>query len=76
MEKIVLRFTEKHLKELAVIGHSQHKFMRGKPCLTNLSSFYDKVTHLVDQGKPVASAKLQLSFSQYLSEQNVQHTAR
>lgn len=51
MEKIVLGFTEKHLKDLAVIGHSQHKFMRGKPCSTNLSSFYDKVTHLVDQGK-------------------------
>lgn len=57
MEKIVLGFTEKHLKDLAVIGHSQNTFMRGKPCLTNLSPFYDKF--LADQGKTVASAKLQ-----------------
>lgn len=27
--------------------------MKQKSCLTNLISFYDKVTHLADQGKPV-----------------------
>jgi len=53
MEKIILGVTEKHLKDSAVIGHTQHGFMRGRSCLTNLISFYDKVTHLVDQGKPV-----------------------
>ncbi|GAB0203202.1 hypothetical protein GRJ2_002785800 [Grus japonensis] len=52
MEKIMLGVIEKHLKDNAVIGHSQHGFMRGRACLTNLVSFYDKVTHLVDQGKP------------------------
>ncbi|GAB0185459.1 mitochondrial enolase superfamily member 1 [Grus japonensis] len=52
MEKIMLGVTEKHLKDNAVIGHSQHGFVRGRACLTNLVSFYDKVTHLVDQGKP------------------------
>uniref|UniRef100_A0A8C3BXM4 Reverse transcriptase domain-containing protein n=1 Tax=Cairina moschata TaxID=8855 RepID=A0A8C3BXM4_CAIMO len=31
---------------------SQHEFMRGRCCLTNLISYYDKITHLVDQGKP------------------------
>ncbi|GAB0190793.1 mitochondrial enolase superfamily member 1 [Grus japonensis] len=53
MEKIMLGVIEKHLKDNAVIGHSQHGFVRGRACLTNLISFYDKVTHLVDQGKPV-----------------------
>ncbi|GAB0187060.1 mitochondrial enolase superfamily member 1 [Grus japonensis] len=53
MEKIMLGVIEKHLKDNAVIGHGQHGFMRGRACLTNLVSFYNKVTHLVDQGKPI-----------------------
>ncbi|KAJ7403652.1 laforin isoform X2 [Pitangus sulphuratus] len=52
MEKTILGSTEKHLKDNTVIGHSQHGFMRGKSCLSKLISVYDKVTHLVDQGKP------------------------
>jgi len=28
-------------------------FMKGWSCLTNLISFYDQVTHLVDEGKAV-----------------------
>ncbi|TRZ08618.1 hypothetical protein HGM15179_018489 [Zosterops borbonicus] len=53
MEKIILAVIEKHLRDDAVIGHSQHGFMRGKSLLSNLICFYEKVTHLVDQGKPV-----------------------
>uniref|UniRef100_A0A8B9CLT0 Reverse transcriptase domain-containing protein n=1 Tax=Anser brachyrhynchus TaxID=132585 RepID=A0A8B9CLT0_9AVES len=52
MEKMILEVTEAHLGNNAVIGPSQHGFMRGRPRLTNLISFYDKITHLVDQGKP------------------------
>lgn len=48
-EKISQRSIEKHLKDNEVIGHRQDGFTRGKPCLTNLISFYDKVT----QGKSV-----------------------
>jgi len=36
------------------IRPSQHAFMNGRSCLTNLISFYDKVTHLVDEGKAVS----------------------
>ena len=53
MKKVILGVTEKHLRDDAVIGCSQHGFTRGKSCLTNFTAFYDKVTHLVDQGKPV-----------------------
>ena len=53
MEKVILGVTEKHLRDNTVIGHSQHGFTRGKSCSANLISFYDKVTHLVDQGELV-----------------------
>lgn len=41
------------MSDNAVISHRQHRFTMGKSHLTNLISFYDKVTHLVDQEKPV-----------------------
>lgn len=50
MEKNILWVTEKHLK---VIGHSQDGLTRGNSCLTNLISFDEKVTHLVDHEKLV-----------------------
>ncbi|KAK4825967.1 hypothetical protein QYF61_003536 [Mycteria americana] len=49
-EKIIQGTIERHLKNNAVIRHSQHGFTKGKSCLTNLMSFYDKVTRLVDEG--------------------------
>ncbi|KAJ7395203.1 hypothetical protein BTVI_157619 [Pitangus sulphuratus] len=42
MEKIILGGIEKCLKDNIVIGHSQQGFMRGKSCLSNLISLYDK----------------------------------
>ncbi|KAK4822655.1 hypothetical protein QYF61_018607 [Mycteria americana] len=53
MEKIILGTIERHLKNNAIVRHSQHGFTKGKSCLTNLISFYDKVTCLVDEGKVV-----------------------
>ncbi|RMC10975.1 hypothetical protein DUI87_12166 [Hirundo rustica rustica] len=41
-EKISLGGIEKYLEDTAVIGHSQHSFMRGKSCLLNLISFSDR----------------------------------
>ncbi|KAJ7420928.1 hypothetical protein WISP_45798 [Willisornis vidua] len=38
MKKIILASTEKHLKGNAAISHSQHSFMTGKSCLSNLTS--------------------------------------
>ncbi|KAK4810522.1 hypothetical protein QYF61_004485 [Mycteria americana] len=53
MEKIILGAGERHLKDNAIIRHGQHGFTKGKSCLTNLISFYNKVTRLVDEGKAV-----------------------
>ena len=53
METIILCTSERHLKNNGIIRHSQHGFAKGKSCLTNLMSFYDKVTHLENEGKAV-----------------------
>jgi len=41
------------VKDNQGITSSQHRFTKGRSCLTNLSSFSDQVTHLVDKGKAV-----------------------
>jgi len=43
------------------IRPSQHRFRKGRCCLTNLISFYDQVTHLVEEGKPVGVVYLDFS---------------
>ena len=35
------------------IGPSQHAFVKGRSCLTDLISFYDQVTYLVGERKAV-----------------------
>ncbi|KAK4831372.1 hypothetical protein QYF61_017503 [Mycteria americana] len=39
----------------------QHGFRKGRSCLTNLISFYDKVTRLMDEGKAVDVVYLDFS---------------
>ena len=53
VEKIILAAVGRHLKDNAIIRHSQHGFTKGKSCLTNLISSYGKITHLGDEGKVV-----------------------
>ncbi|KAK4812706.1 LOW QUALITY PROTEIN: hypothetical protein QYF61_015025 [Mycteria americana] len=43
------------------IKPSQHGFRKGRSCLTNPISFYDKVTHLMDEGKAVDVVYLDFS---------------
>jgi len=57
-EQIILGTIERHLKNSATIRHRQHGFTKGKSCLTNLISFYGKVTCLGDEGKVVAVISL------------------
>uniref|UniRef100_A0A8B9I2V1 Reverse transcriptase domain-containing protein n=1 Tax=Anser brachyrhynchus TaxID=132585 RepID=A0A8B9I2V1_9AVES len=61
MEQIILRVITRHLQGKQAIRPSQHGFMKGRSCLTNLISFYDQVTRLVDEGKAVDVVYLDLS---------------
>ncbi|GAB0209005.1 mitochondrial enolase superfamily member 1 [Grus japonensis] len=60
MEQIILSAIRWHVQDNQVIRSSQHGFMKGRSCLTNLI-FYDKVTRLVDEGKAVDVVYLDFS---------------
>ncbi|KAF1606038.1 UNVERIFIED_CONTAM: hypothetical protein FQV16_0004848, partial [Eudyptes robustus] len=60
MEQIVLSAITRHVRDDQVIRPSQHGFMKGRSCLTD-PIFYDKVTHLVDEGKAVNVVYLDFS---------------
>lgn len=60
MEKILLGVTDQHLKDSVVMGHSQQPFMKEMNYLTNFSSFFDKLTHLVYQRKALTVTFLDL----------------
>ncbi|KAK4819533.1 hypothetical protein QYF61_006026 [Mycteria americana] len=53
MERFILSAFNRDVQANQGIRPSQHGFRKGRSCLTNLISFYDKVTHLVDEGKAV-----------------------
>ena len=52
MERFIPSAPTRHVKANEGIRPSQHAFMKGRSCLTNLI-FCDQVTHLVDEGKAV-----------------------
>ncbi|KAK4828902.1 hypothetical protein QYF61_001460 [Mycteria americana] len=53
MEQFILSELNRHVQANRGMKPSQHGFMKGRSCLTNLISFYNQVTHLVDEGKAV-----------------------
>ncbi|KAK4806802.1 hypothetical protein QYF61_005598 [Mycteria americana] len=61
MEQIILSAITQHVQDNQVIRPSKHGFMKGRSCSTNLISFYDKVTCLVDEGKAVNVVYLDFS---------------
>ncbi|KAK4829703.1 hypothetical protein QYF61_006078 [Mycteria americana] len=61
MEQIILSAITQHVEDNQGIKPSQHGFRKDRSCMTNLISFYDKVTHLVDEGKAVDVVYLDFS---------------
>jgi len=61
IERFILNALTGHVKDNQGIRPSQHGFMKGRSCLTNLISFYDQVTCLVDEGKAVDIVYLDFS---------------
>ena len=61
MERIISGTIMDQLKVNQWIRASEHGFTNGRSCLTNLISFYDKVTCLVDEGQAVDVVYLDFS---------------
>jgi len=61
MEQFILSVFTGHVKDNQGIRPSQHGFMKGRSCFTNLIIFCDQVTHLVDKGKAVRVIYLDFS---------------
>ncbi|PKU32152.1 rna-directed dna polymerase from mobile element jockey- hypothetical protein [Limosa lapponica baueri] len=61
MEQIILSAVLWHMKDNQEIRPIWHGFMKGRSCLTNLISFYDNVTCLVDEGQAVGVIYLDFS---------------
>ncbi|GAB0192907.1 mitochondrial enolase superfamily member 1 [Grus japonensis] len=64
MERFILSALTRQVQDNQGIRPSQHGFMKGRSCLTNLISSYDQVTRQVDKGKAVSV--LYLDFSKAL----------
>lgn len=53
MEQITLESISTHAKDKEIAGNSQHGFVLGISCMTNLTAFCDEMTHSVDKGRVV-----------------------
>ena len=53
LEKIIKEVILNRLNEGNILRDTQHGFVAGRCCLTNLISFYDQVTYHLNKGKEI-----------------------
>ncbi|MGE5822000.1 MAG: RNA-directed DNA polymerase [Nitrososphaerota archaeon] len=53
LEAIVRDSILEHVEKYKLIKESQHGFLKGRSCLTNLLEFFEFVTNYIDQGYPI-----------------------
>lgn len=61
LESLMKSAIVQHLKDHHLIRDSQHGFISGRSCLTNLLEFFELVTSYVDKGLPVDAIYLDFS---------------
>jgi len=61
LEGVIRDRIYKYLDRQGLIRESQHGFVRGRSCLTNLLEFFEEVTRKVDEGKAVDVVYLDFS---------------
>ena len=52
LESIIKDAVMEHLLENKLIKDSQHGFLKGRSCTTNLTAFMDRLTNIIDKGSP------------------------
>ena len=61
MDSIIRDAVVEHLQIHNLIKTSQHGFMKGRSCLTNLLVYLDKITTYIDEGLPFDAIYLDFS---------------
>ncbi|MGL5625068.1 RNA-directed DNA polymerase, partial [Cetobacterium sp.] len=61
LEKIIRLHICDHLMKQKLLQESQHGFIKGKSCLTNLLSYLDEVSHRLNEGKKIEVCYLDFS---------------
>ena len=61
LEKIIKNALSSFIDKNNIIGPSQHGFMKGRSCLSNLLEFLEYITEEVDEGKDVDVVYLDFS---------------
>ena len=61
MEKIMQTELVKHLRRHDILINSQHGFIKGRSCLTNLLDYFEEVYTHLDEGSPVDAVYLDFS---------------